>query len=187
MKLNRPGSDCSLNHWIMLLAFQHEPFRWEPLLHDSTNLFTWTLKDRCVSNAQLVTPQEITGFIPLMCPSCLWLIRETRKDPGLFCSAGTVLAAVGMLDQSSELLEGSRWKGSGAQGVVIWRLILIVLIHREVLDFSVPVSHMSFSRSLEMYVTCNMFILFLCLGVFHASAHFPAVDFEILPVLLFGD
>lgn len=66
-------------------------------------------------------------------------------------------------------------------------MILIVLIHREVLDLSVPVSHTSFGRSLEMYVTCNMFILCLCLGVFHSSAHFPAVDFEILPVLLFGD
>lgn len=170
MKLNRPGSGCSLNHWIMLLAFQHEPFRWEPFtkpLYLCTQRFLWA---QCPA-------RNPHWFIPLICPSCLWLIRESlllEENWGriqiLFCSAGTALAAVWMLHQSSN-----------------WRLFLIVPIPREVLDLSVTRSCTSFSRSLEMCVTCSMFILHLCWRFFHNSAHFPTADFEILPVLLFGD
>lgn len=150
MKLNRPGSDCSLNHWIMLLAFQHEPFRWEPLLHDSTNLFTCTLKDCCVSNAQLITPQEITGLPPWCAPPvcgwsgkpCSWKKTEAESR---FSSA--------LLEQSWLLFECfsrvlSYWRAVGEKAVVhtVWwaeGCFLIVLIHREFLDLSVTRSCVS--------------------------------------------
>lgn len=134
--------------------------------------------DCCESNGQLVTPQEITGLPPWFAPRvcgwsgkpCSWKKTENwGRIQVLFCSAEIALAAVWMLRQSSEILEGSSWKGSGAHSLVIRRLFFnFSFFNSEGSSgfIHVAVSHTSFSRSLEMCVTCNMFVLYLCLGFF---------------------
>lgn len=138
------------------------------------NLYSMIQQTYLPAHWQIPVPSQGLPRKLLVCPLDLPLLAvpdqgnpalggKLRQNPGslLLCwnSPGCCLNA------SSEFWAVG--EKAVVHSLVIWRLFLIVLIHSEVLDFSVTCSCVSrVLWQVTRNVTCNMFILCLCWGFF---------------------